>query len=219
MATTDADKLVYQVVKEEAKLGRRATVSQVVAKTGLARSSVHRVSKKLGYNSWLEFTEKLVRYYATESNADSVTQSVDAVAQALLRNQHLPILVEAVGDAEICAMYLLHRLGERDFYPLPFTKHTAEAHGGESGAGVAIVVNESGMSLLRTCIAAIENGFEVISITSSHDTPVSKLSSINVVIKNNKSQIDDYEPNLFAAGALAFLERVLYRMGKEELQV
>ena len=216
MQANDVDAVVYQVVKEEAMRGNRATVSQVAAKTGLARSSIHRVSKKLGYASWLEFTEKLVRYYASTSSSDSVVQSVDAVAQALLHNKHLPVLVDAVGDAEICVQYLLHRLGERDFYPLPFTKHAAEAHGGQHGAGVAIGINESGMSLLRTCIAATENGFEVISLTSSHDTPVSKLSAINVVVKNNKSQLDSYEPNLFAAGALAFLERVLYRMGKKD---
>lgn len=215
MGSRDIDAAVHEAVRAAARRGHRATVSEVASQVGAARSSVYRVAQKLGYKSWIEFTSSLVRYHAGEQGGDPVATSVKAVADALLRNRHLPILVDAVGDAEVCSMYLLLRLGECDFFPMPFTKHIAQARGGTAGSGVVIVINESGMSLLRTCLAAREQGFEVVSITSSHDTPVSKMSSINVVIKNNKSHIDSYEPNHFAAGALAFLERVLYRMGRE----
>ena len=54
-----------------------------------------------------------------------------------------------------------------------------------------------------------ERGFEVIAITASHDTPISKLADVNVVIKNNKSNVAAYEPNYFTAGALSYLERVM----------
>ena len=63
-----------------------------------------------------------------------------------------------------------------------------------AAAGVLIVVNESGMSLLPTCLKAASGGFDIIAITASHDTPVSKLAKVNVVIKNNKSTPEAYEP-------------------------
>lgn len=210
------DEAILQAVRAAAGEHRRATVSEVAQQTGAARSTIHRAARKLGYKSWLDFTSSVVRSLEDLDGQDAVTTTVAAMAEALYRYRNLPILIEAVGDAEICAMFLVHRLAERGFTTLPYSEGVLALGGGVEGAGLLLAINESGMSLLPTCLTAASQGFEVVSITASHDTPVSKVSSMNVVIKNNKSTIAAYEPNYFAAGTLAFLAHVLRRISIEE---
>ena len=212
MVNSALDNEVYQIVREAARTGKSVTVSEVARQTGAACSSVYRVASHYGYDSWVDFTNGLRHYFQEGSLGDTTSQSVRAVADALLRNRHKSILIDAVGDAEIAASYLQYRLAELGFISMVFTKSIVEAWGGDTRSGLCIVINESGTSLLQTCLEAAERGYETLGITSSHDTPVSKVCNINVVIKNNKSTIGAYEPNYFTAGTLAFVERVLRRI-------
>lgn len=210
------DAKVYAIVRDAAMRGEHLSVSDVQNMTGLARSTVYRVAKRYGYEGWLDFTSSLERYFSKTNQEDAVMQGVTAIADAIIRNRELPILVDAVGDAEMCAAYLQYRLAEQGYMSFFYTLSIAQAWYREGGSGLVVVINESGMSLLPTCLGAAEYDFSTVAITASHDTPVSKVCDVNVVIKNNKSPLDAYEPNLFAAGTLALIERVLYRLSMEE---
>jgi DNA-binding MurR/RpiR family transcriptional regulator len=216
MTASDLDATVYAIVRDAAMRGEHLSVSDVQDRTGLARSTVYRVAKRYGYKGWLDFTSSLERYFSKTNQEDAVTQGATAIADAILRNRERPILVDAVGDAEMCAAYLQYRLAEQGFVAFFYTRAIAQAWAQEGDSGLAIVINESGMSLLPTCLDAGEFGFETVAITASHDTPVSKVCEVNVVIKNNKSLLDAYEPNLFTAGTLALIERVLYRISMQK---
>lgn len=154
----------------------------------------------------------MARYFKTAEQEKTVEKSVNLVASIILQSKGAPILIDSIGDAEICSEYMLYRLCEAGLWAMPFSADAATAvtkSAPEASRGTLLLVNESGMSLLPSCLNAVELGLTVIAITASHDTPLSKLANINVVIKNNKSSILHYEPNYFTAGALAFLERVL----------
>lgn len=208
MGLTENDRAVYTYVRDRAREGVRATVDATARATGVPRSSVAHVAKRLGYQGWADFTTRMVRYYARDDRDDAVERSVSLVETVLRRNRDEIVLVDAVGDAEICMMYVVLRLGELGLHAMPYGRGVADAMASPRG-GVLIVLNESGMALLPSCLHAAELGFEIVAITASHDTPISKLANVNVVIKNNKSNMDDYEPNYFTAGALAYLERVM----------
>lgn len=213
---SNLDAKVYAIVRDAAMRGEHLSVSDVQNMTGLARSTIYRVAKRYGYEGWLDFTSSLERYFSKTNQDDAVMQGVTAIADAIIRNRERPILVDAVGDAEMCAAYLQYRLAEQGYTSFFYTLSIAQAWHREGGSGLVIVINESGMSLLPTCLGAAEYDFATVAITASHDTPVSKVCDVNVVIKNNKSSLDAYEPNLFAAGTLALIERVLYRLSMEK---
>lgn len=208
MGITENDRLVHAYVRELARSGERATVDAASRATGVPRSSVAHVAKHMGYEGWADFTTSMVRYYSPKGRDDAIERSVSLVETVLRRNRDEAILVDAVGDAEICLMYVTLRLGELGLHAMPYGRGVADAMASPRG-GALIVLNESGMALLPSCLHAVECGFEVVAITASHDTPISKLADVNVVIKNNKSAMDYYEPNYFTAGALAYLERVM----------
>lgn len=212
MTGSELDAQVFAIVQEAAKQGRRVTISDVQTQTGAARSSIFRVAAHYGYRNWLDFTSSLERYYSRALQKDMVVQGIEAVTSAILRNRKLPILVDSVGDAAICATYLQYRLSEQGYMSLSYAEGVARSWGTAMGGGLVFVINESGTSLLPTCLTAVQHGFETVSITSSHDTPVSKVCDVNVVIKSSKSPLSSYKPNYFTAGTLSFIERVLQRL-------
>lgn len=135
------------------------------------------------------------------------------VASVLEGNGQRPVLVDAVGDAEIFIQYGLLRLCEAGFRAMPYGPGVVDAQV-ENGVGILIAVNESGMSLLPACLKAANSGYDIISITASHDAPILKLARVNVVIKNNKSTPRAYESNYFTAGVFAFMEHVFKRVSR-----
>lgn len=217
MALTTRERSVYAHVRDCAKRGERATVAETARITGIARSSVARVAQTLGYEGWLDFTTQLVAYYgaARDETAGAVGDSVDAIVQVLQRNRAHTILIDAIGDPEICMSYLLVRLNELGFRAAQFSQGMLERCK-PSSHGALLVLNESGMALLPACVLASEKGFDVVAITASHDTPISKVATVNVMIKNNKSSISEYKPNYFTAGSLALLERVLSTLSADD---
>ncbi len=210
----DNERLVYAAVRRFAQRGERPTIAAISEETGVPRSSVAHVAETMGYRGWVDFTTQLVRYFASFQQEDTLGDSVKLVASVLEACSERPVLVDAIGDAEIFAQVGVLRLCEAGFNAMPYGPGVVEARASRSQAGALIVVNESGMSLLPTCLKAAGAGFDIIAITASHDTPVSKLAKVNVVIKNNKSTPDAYEPNYFTAGVFAFMERVFDRVAR-----
>lgn len=215
MTLTENDARVYAHVRDMAKEGRRATIDGVSRSLGIARSSVARVAQHFGYRGWTDFVTQLVQYHQPDDRAGAVSDTVDVVAEALERGRSGLVLIDAVGDAEICVLYLILRLAELGFATAPYSRGMLDAPTAAQG-GVLLVFNESGMTLLPSCLNAAAYGFEVVAITASHDTPVSKVADVNVVIKNRKSTAAAYEPNYFTAGALVLLERAMARCARRD---
>lgn len=214
MSERNRQKVVYKLVREAAMRQERPTVDDVAAATGIPRSSVAYVAKSMGYKGWADFTGKMLRYFAQESTETELSKSVDLLVEQLLRAQSKLVLVAAVGDAEICIDYILHHMSESGIWAVPYSEGVLEHDAGRHNIAALIVINESGMALLPACLEAYAARCQVISITASHDTPVSKVSSLNVIIKNNKSDIRNYKPNYFTAGVLVFLEKVIAELEK-----
>ncbi len=216
MAISETQRRVHDYVRICAQQGTKPTISQAAKDTGIPRSTVARVASSLGYDGWLDFTEQMAHYYASgiDEERGVVNDSAQIIADALLERRGFPVLVDGVGDAEICVSYLTLRLSELGMMAMPFSDGFFDARPARM-QGVLIVFNESGMTLLPACVTANEHGFEVIAVTASHDTPVSKVAEVNIVIKNRKSVPQSYEPNYFAAGSIALFERVLAICSRE----
>lgn len=214
MPLSENERRVYERTRAHARRGHHATIDEISRETGVARSSVARTAKSLGYHGWQDFVTQLVEYHCPEKQTGSVSRTVGEIAGLLEGNRGRLILIDAVGDAEICVNYMLLRLGELGFNAALYSVGILEGTGAETG-GVLLVLNESGMTLLPSCLNALAYGFKVVAITASHDTPVSKVADVNVVIKNHKSTLEDYAANLFPAGALALLERVMAKFTSE----
>lgn len=212
MVLTPNERSVYGYVREQARQGVRPTIDQVAEATGVPRSSVGRVAGALGYQGWPDFTAQLQEYFQRNQGDDSgvVEDSVRVICDTLRKHRGQPVMVGSVGDAGVLGSYLIMRLCELGLWAMPYSVLALERC--QASGGVLLVLNESGMVLLPACVAAHERDFEVIAITASHDTPVSKVADVNIVIKNQKSTMHSYRPNYFTAGSLSLFERALVRL-------
>lgn len=201
--------LVYEYVRTQVKEGKKPTIDEVAQALAIPRSTVSWCARKLGYKNWRNFVRALGHYFSHPQGPDQLESEVRLVAQTIAESAHTTVLIDAVGDAEIGVEYVLSRFSEAGYHAEPYSLSLVQLAQKRGTTGVLIVINESGMTLLHSCLDALEAGFIVIGITASSDTPVSKLASISVVIKNNKSDVVEYQPNYFTAAVLVFLEKVL----------
>ena len=140
MALTDNEKRAYAMVRAAAKDGNRPTIDEVAKRVGMARSSVAHVAVKLGYHGWVDLTTQLVQYYESLlGKSGLVSESVEVVVSALRRNADKVLLIDAVGDAEICVDYALTRFGEMGLLAMPYGLGVAEGRPGCSSRSMRAV--------------------------------------------------------------------------------
>ena len=107
---------------------------------------------------------------------------------------------------------------------MPYTPQIARAcleQSEDGNAGLALIFNESGLACWQDALECVQCGFETVAVTADANTPVARASNLAIAIKSNKSALSAYEPNYFAAGSLALVERALerfiYMMERESL--
>ncbi len=212
---TPTDREVYAAVRDALSAGERPTVSQVAENLGVSRSAVWRAAKRYGYAGWADMLDQLGRYLDGGSAASSAARRSDGISlmvDALTRHRDDPVLVHGVGDAEICRQLLIYRLGELGFTAMPYSPAIARACADRGARGLALVFNESGVALWQDCVDCGRQGIEVLAVTASDSSPVARAANVSIAIRSNKSSPAAYEPNYFAAGCLALVERALVRI-------
>ncbi len=214
MTLSAKQRQVYTAVRASVLEGTLPTVDSIALETGISRSTVSRTAVDAGYSDWREMVSALASYYSEKTPVSDVGRSAREVADIIEECGSAPILVDAVGDSEVLTGYIVIRLCENGCNATLYSPGYFDGMKGQLESGLLIVFNESGMSLLPSCLAATGRRYKVLSFTASHDSPVSKVSDINIVIKNKKSVVLHYEPNYFVAGSLALLERVFSLLGR-----
>lgn len=209
---TEVEKRIYQVLLQSVKQKEKETVAQLAKRANVAPSSIVKLAKKMGYPGWNEM------YYTLCSQAtDSISLSFDNFAfltdedaneyietlcQLLDDFRTSRMLVVSIGDSESAGTYLLKKLWHRGFIAMPLHRGQLEQH----EPGLLFAINESGIVLLSQCVEAKQNDITLVSITSNHKSPLASNSHITVEIKNQKSQLERYNPNFFAARVIIFIE-------------
>ena len=215
--TSDTANRVYRLVRDHLKAGERPTISVVAQELGISTSTAHRAAKRYGYAGWSDMVGRLEQYYRrhrVKDQPDETPNGIDLLAEALVRHRGGRVLVQGTGDVEICQKLLIYHLGALEFASMPFTSQIArgcQEQAGSGDSGLALFFNESGLVLWQAVLECNRCGFETVAITASTHTPVARAANLAIAVKSNKSMRGSYEPNLFAAGSLALMERAIAR--------
>ena len=193
--------------------GDDLTISLVAAEAGVSSAAVFRFAQKKGFPNWSSYLAHALQTARADSQdahpIGKLERGVRMVAYALRAHREGTILVAACGDAEICAQHALMRLATCGYHVLPYAPAVARAHRDADHPGLVLVFNESGIALWDCCRVCAQEGFEVVAVTASTDSPVARAAHVSIAIQDRKSSLDAYEPNYFAAGTIAFMSRVL----------
>lgn len=212
------DRAVYQAVRDHLRAGERPTIGLIAEELGLSTSAVYRAAKRFGYASWSDMVGQLRQYLKNtrrmvDTSEDNIN-GIDLLAQALMRHRGGCVLLQGVGDAEICRRLLVYRLGALEFNVMPYTPQIARARleqSGDGNSGLALIFNESGLACWQDALECVQCGFETVAITADAATPVARAANLAIAIKSTKSTPSAYEANYFAAGSLALVERAIER--------
>ena len=222
------DRAVYQAVRNHLRAGEKPTIGLIAEELGISSSAVYRAAKRYGYASWSDMVGQLGQYLknnrrVVEHTGDDAN-GIDLLAQAFMRHRGGRVLLQGTGDADICRRLLVYRLCALEFTAMPYTPHIARAclaQSEDGNAGLALIFNESGLACWQDALECVQCGFETVAVTADANTPVARASNLAIAIKSNKSALSAYEPNYFAAGSLALVERALerfiYLMERESL--
>lgn len=200
------DQLLYRIVRKEIKNNGSPTVQHIAEEAGVSRSTVYRFAHHLGYKSWQECIRNIAAFCTAPR--DKAEIDYEALASAIKELHGGVVLVDAIGDAEVCREHLIERLGGLGIITLSYDRTTCEQLAHRGIPGLAYVINESGFVLAGTCRTCKKCGYDVVAITADSNSLVARSADLCIIIGNKKSSIQDYEPNYFAAGALIVLERM-----------
>lgn len=204
------DQHIYGIIRRNLKEGRPVTVLGVAADAEVSRSTIYRFARHLGYATWQECITHLTEFHAPRT--DNIEIDYGVLAEAIQELRGGIVLVDAVGDAEICREHLIERLGRLGIITLPYAPATCEQLSSHGVPGLAFVINESGFVLSGTCRVCRRCGYKIVAITANETSLVAQTSDLCICIGNKKSSLQNYEPNLFAASALIVLERMAARL-------
>lgn len=213
---TENDLITYDFIRDRIKAGKKVTIKLVSENLHISTSAVYRLAKRLGYASWSDFIVRMDHYFREKqpqnesgSAASELQASINLMAASLERHIDRPIIIASLGDADVCRDYLIFRLSELGFSAFPFSPELTEAHANPDMPGLALIINETGVALWSACHLCASLGYEVVSITAHQHSPVAKEANLSFAVKDNKSELLEYQPNYFAAGVIAFCERAI----------
>ena len=217
----EIEKKIYDEMIESIRTKSKRKISEIAKKLDVPNSSVVKVTQKLGYSGWKE-----MYYSLSHANNDkipmafdnfnfinqNVSEELELLCQMIIKYKKECIVIQTIGDVGYLDYYLLTNFWNRGFQCYMFSPELIQSLSEQNKAGIALFINESGIIFLENCVYMKNHDFNVISITSNQESPLSANSHISIEIKNHKSNLSAYEPNFFTARVMLFLELLFVKI-------
>ncbi len=222
---TETENLIYQELMESIRKKDKQKVSLIAKKVGVANSSISKVAKKLGYSGWNEMYYSLVNNHTDLIplsfndfkfiDISIMHEQLNLLCDLIIQNKQNGIVIQTIGDVQHLDEYLLENFWKRGFTAYKYRNELVKNLKEHERSGVSFFISESGIVFTDNCIYARENDFSVVSISANQNSPQAANAHISIEIKNNKSNLLQYEPNFFTTKVLIFLELLFVQIDEK----
>lgn len=216
---------VYSYLQKCILEKHKDSVSTIAKRCGVASSTVVKVCKKCGFSGWNDMFYTFEKMHNSNIsvafnefnhlNISDIQDRLDILSTVFKQYKNDFIIIEAIGFSEFIAEWLSTELTIRGYRV--FLKNTLPNYVENNRlqiAGLCIFVTEGGLVYYGMSNQYKEKGITIVSVTSSDFSPLAMNSHISIEIKNNKSAIDQYEPNYFTARVIIFFKLLLSILDK-----
>lgn len=198
----------------------------IAKKTYTSPSTIMRLSKKLGYNGFVELVYSLKLKLSTEDSSEFInaienkeiftTNYENAINDFIEFIEKGNILISGEGFSELVSKYIYMKLlvlGKKSVlstfidFDILFDNHV------ETIDSVMLISKSGeGNHCVKTCMLAKERNLKVISFTGNSQSTLAKNSDITFVIPDcEKLDNDNYYPNPFFGYCIETFELVIHK--------
>lgn len=201
-------------------------VRGIAKKTYTSPSTIIRLSKKLGYNGFVELIYSLKVKLSNEDNSEFIdalenkqifiTNYDNAVEDFIDCINKGNILVSAEGFSELISKYIYMKLlvlGKKSVlstfidFDILFDNHVETID-----SVMLISKSREGNHCVKTCMLAKERNLKIISFTGNSQSTLAKNSDITFIIPDcEKLDNDNFYPNPFFGYCIETFELIIYK--------
>lgn len=198
----------------------------IAKKTYTSTSTIMRLSKKLGYNGFVELVYSLKLKLSTDDNnefinaienkqifATNYDSAVDDFIECIKNGN---ILVSGEGFSELVSKYMYMKLlvlGKKSVlstfidFDILFDNHVETIY-----SVMLISKSGEGSHCVKTCMLAKERNLKVISFTGNSQSKLAQNSDIAIIIPDcEKLDNDNYYPNPFFGYCIETFEFIIHK--------
>lgn len=224
---TETEKKVYDIIYKYVKNNEKVSIGTVAKKGFVSVATVVKLCKKMGYTGYKEMyyhllTKETKNIISIDFNdfkgLVTVSNTIDLkiIAEILYVYRNSINIVSSCGYCDSARDYLLQRLWSFGFRAInSYHKEALEINSIRKGA--YFVFSQSGEVdfLLERCEYALNNGYNLIIITSNISSPLAQMAHLTINVESNREgSIYKYKANLFTAKIIAFIELLFEEYSK-----
>ena len=228
ISLTELDKTILNRINYYINKDERVNIETIAKDCFVSKGAVVKLAKKIGFSGYSEM------YYVTLASRKKIF-SVDYsdTAEVFRNNQSLTyinmlcellwhyrnskIYLDSLGICDTARDYYLQKLLIFGFNASN-CYHFEAFHTQNPGLYLFLSYSGSNSMIIDKVKVAIDNGFKVIALTANPDSPLAKLADSTIVVAGNRSDKENYQPNLFTANLIILFELVLSEYSKKYLK-
>lgn len=228
LTLTELEKTILNRINYYINENEKVNIQTIAKDCFVSKGAVVKLAKKLGFSGFSEM------YYVTLA-ARKKTFSVDysGVEEIFQNNQSRAyinefckllrqysgskIYIDSLGICDTARDYYLQKLLIFEFNA-SICYHFQAFHVHNPGLYIFLSYSGSNSSIVDKVKVAAENGFKVIALTANPDSPLGKSANYTISVVGNRSDKENYEPDLFTANLIILFELVLCEYSKKYLK-
>lgn len=225
---TELEKTILNRINYYINQDKRVNIETIASDCFVSKGAVIKLSKKLGFSGYSEMyyvtlasrkKSSLVNFSGSmnEFKNNQFKMYIDMITEVLWHYRDSKIYIDSLGTCDAARDYYLQKLLVFGFNAST-CYHYEAFHVDKPGVYIFISFSGSNSIIIDKVKVAIENGFNVIALTSNPNSPLAKLANYTIIVDGIKTEKENYEPNLFTANLIILFELVLSNYSKQYLK-
>jgi DNA-binding MurR/RpiR family transcriptional regulator len=228
ISLTELEKTILNRINYYINKDERVNLETITKDCFVSKGAVVKLAKKLGFSGYSEMyyvslaSRKKV-FSADYSNMEKTFQNkqsqtyISMLSRLLWHYRNSKIYIDSLGICDTARDYYLQKLLIFNFNAVN-CYHFEAFHVQNPGLYIFLSYSGSNSIIIEKVKVAAENGFKVIALTANPDSPLAKLADSTIVVDGNRSDKENYQPNLFTANLIILFELVLSEYCKKYLR-
>lgn len=227
LTLTELEKTILNRINYYINKGERVNIQTIAKDCFVSKGAIVKLAKKLGFSGYSEMyyvtlAARKRTYSVDYSSVEEIFQNnqsqtyINKFCDVLWEYHNSKIYIDSLGICDTARDYYLQKLLIFEFNA-SICYHFEAFHIHNPGLYIFLSYSGSNSAIIDKVKVAADNGFKVIALTANPDSPLGKEADYTVAVVGNRTNKENYEPDLFTANLIILFELVLSEYSKKYL--